>query len=71
MDKDGNIENTRVTREEKRGQPEYIYEVLPWTVELITILNSLAECKIEFDRCRWERRGRRKDEKGECSLAQV
>lgn len=33
-------------------------------MELIAIPNGLAECKrkIEFDRCRWERRGGRKDE---------
>lgn len=43
------------------------------TVELIAIPNGLAGCKrkIEFDRCRWERRGGRKDERGERLAAQV
>lgn len=43
------------------------------TVELIAIPNGLAGCKrkIEFDRCRWERRGGRKDDRGERLVAQV
>lgn len=42
-------------------------------VELIAIPNGLAGCKrkIEFDRCRWQRRGGRKDERGERLVAQV
>lgn len=57
---------------EKTSQPEYSRGPSS-LMELIAIPNGLAGCKrkIEFDRCRWERKDGRKNERGERVVTQV
>lgn len=61
-----------VREREQTSQPEYSRSPSS-SMELIAIPNGLAGCKrkIEFDRCRWERKDGRKNERRERVVAQV